>query len=317
MTVANFFKDAARHYSKYGPSGLKYIAQDLRRGLAARRGLLSPPPMYNMIDEDFDLLVVLDACRFDLMESVVDEYDWAHMMRPYVAASSSQEWISRTFMTRDSPLPFAVADLWPELTDPGRYAEHFETDLLDDVAYVTWNPYSAMLDGDRFGRFEEVWRGKEASETIEPRDMTDAVVSLMRGGWDGRVVVHYQQPHLPFRDEDDEDFEDSAWERYQRGELDYGKMWAMYQDNLRWAMDDISLLLENVDASSVAVTADHGNALGEGGMYGHFPYVDNPGMKIVPWIDAGRAEDSGGHEPTVTVGERSSVNERLEHLGYR
>jgi hypothetical protein len=147
--------------------------------------------------------------------------------------------------------------------------------------------------------------------------VTGRVIEHMRGTDASRVIAHYQQPHLPFRRGTGVDVDGSAWELYQCGELGHDDMWSRYEDNLRWVLDDVGLLLDNVDADRVVITADHGNALGENGYYGHFPYVRSDGMRSVPWVEVGPAEDSGRHEPGGRPDANPDAERRLEQLGYR
>ncbi|PSP48877.1 hypothetical protein BRC67_12005, partial [Halobacteriales archaeon QH_3_68_24] len=42
-----------------------------------------------------------------------------------------------------------------------------------------------------------------------------------------------------------------------------------YLDNLRIVLDEVAVLLENIDADTVAITTDHGEAFGERNFYRH------------------------------------------------
>lgn len=42
-----------------------------------------------------------------------------------------------------------------------------------------------------------------------------------------------------------------------------------YLDDLRYVLDDVEILLENIAAEHVVLSADHGEAFGECGVYGH------------------------------------------------
>jgi hypothetical protein len=87
------------------------------------------------------------------------------------------------------------------------------------TAYVTGNPFSSQscehvlvtsdevlpLEADDFGLFHEAWREEWVDDeisTIPPDPLTDAAVAIWRDrerlGVD-RVLVHYMQPHAPFR----------------------------------------------------------------------------------------------------------------------
>jgi hypothetical protein len=67
------------------------------------------------------------------------------------------------------------------------------------------------------------------------------------------------------------------------------------------------------------ITADHGNLLGEYGLYAHPAKVAVKKLRRVPWCRT-TATDEEMHEPTLTPGEDASsdvVEQRLADLGYR
>jgi hypothetical protein len=81
-------------------------------------------------------------------------------------------------------------------------------------------------------------------------------------------------------------------------------------------LDEVELLLSNLDADRVAISADHGELLGEFGLAGHpdgFPFSP---VKRVPWVDTS-ATDTGTHRPAVERGDdEASVEDHLRDLGY-
>ena len=97
-------------------------------------------------------------------------------------------------------------------------------------------------------------------------------------------------------------------------------MWAAYRANLRYALDDVEVLLDNLDAERVVLTADHGNGVGEFGVYGHPSDLLVPtAIRRVPWVDT-TARDTGDHDPAVwgesTTPADENVKEQLRALGY-
>lgn len=68
------------------------------------------------------------------------------------------------------------------------------------------------------------------------------------------------------------------------GEVDRDAVWEQYLDNLRIVLDEVERLLENVDAEQVVITADHGEASGEMGLYEHPIGCLHPVVKKVPWV---------------------------------
>jgi hypothetical protein len=98
--------------------------------------------------------------------------------------------------------------------------------------------------------------------------------------------------------------------------------WEAYLDELRYVLDDVELLLENYDANRVVITADHGEAFGEYGIFGHPIGSLHPKVRTVPWAVTS-ATDTRTYEPNTappsTREEATSQNaeETLEALGYK
>jgi len=91
--------------------------------------------------------------------------------------------------------------------------------------------------------------------------------------------------------------------------------------DLRYVLDDIQLLLENIDSNRVVITADHGEAFGEYGVLGHKPGSLHPKIRKVPWIVTS-AENQNTYQPTVEEPDMSRVSEgeieeQLSALGYK
>lgn len=264
---------------------------------------------------DWDVLVIADACRYDLLESVTDERVWLPDEFESIrsAGSKSPQWMENTF------------------TD--EYASE-----MADTAYITGNPYSRDYSADQFAHFEELWRTHwEDGEisTMPPRPLTDRAIDVWRRhdefGAD-RLIVHYMQPHIPFygypelydgygqefgRDGVKETQEKNVWYRLRDGEVSHAQLWKAYQDNLRVALDEVEILQQNMDADLV-VSSDHGNGMGEWGIYAHPRSIPFAALRRVPWVPLS-AQDTGEFTPSVSVdrNESGDVEERLAALGYR
>lgn len=257
-------------------------------------------------DHEWDLLVVLDACRADLVAEVVDEFDFLDRDTAYSCASASGEW----------------------------YRKNFGDEYRDETArtaLVSANLYTdAHVDPEDFRLVDEVWRyAFDADEgTIPPESVVDRTVSVCRELDPDRTVAHFMQPHYPFvphprdfgegiaKDYDGRPWS-NVWERLQAGEASYEEVWEGYRQNLVYVLEHVAVLLDNVDAERVVITSDHGNLLGEFGLYDHPQYVPIPALKRVPWVVTS-AEDTGSYEPSEELADREtgSVREKLEALGY-
>jgi hypothetical protein len=135
------------------------------------------------------------------------------------------------------------------------------------------------------------------------------------------MILHYHQPHNPYAAKAmEEGRELFDYEMHYR--LDPERAWESYLADLRYVLDDVELLLNNIDADRVVISSDHGEAFGEYGIYGHPIGSLHPHVRKVPWaITSG--QDSGEYTPETPHPSESKeaseqdVDETLKALGYK
>ena len=265
----------------------------------------------NVYEREWDVLVVLDGCRADILRSVAPDVGFLGSVETVRSVgSSSSEWLENTFLG------------------------HPETEHTAMVTGNTWT--DRYLDAEAFAALDEVWKyaWDEALATVPAAAVTDRAIALARERAPERLVVHYMQPHHPFvpapLDGDDGlartgDHSNAAnpWVSLRRGETAVERVWAAYEANLRYVLESVGTLLDSVDGR-VAITADHGNLFGEWGLYGHPMHTPVPALLAVPWAET-TGVDSGRFEPGLTPPERLPVSrvygadgdrDRLDALGY-
>lgn len=258
---------------------------------------------------DWEVCIILDACRPDILLELIDEYECLPQSIPTITSvgSTSTEWIEATFDTE--------------------YREY-----INETAYVTGNPYT-----DKYPRLndlaflDEVWRYTWDIDygTQPPRPLTDRAITVWSEQTPARLLVHYMQPHFPSIPDPlnsgmkletfGEEWPDRIWDRLEAGDLSVDRVWQAYRENCRYVLDEVELLLHNIDASRVIITADHGNAFGEWGYYGHPNGIPIPALREVPWVET-TATDEQTHTPnTYESGKQidTTVSDRLSALGYR
>mgnify|MGYP000229969934 CR=1 FL=1 len=276
---------------------------------------------------DWDVLVVCDAARVDMTRDLAFRYDLfpdaAGAGSVWSNASCSIDWIRRNWVGR------------PEETRR--------------TAYVTANPFadhddrsaqSADLRDEEIGElrllYESEWGDIGGGvETVPPGRVTQHAIDVWRRreelGID-RMVIHYMQPHEPFRSrpgwvggdkllknlvEDGATAGSSVYPRVQRGEVSMEALKRAYRDNHRWVFKDINeRLLWNLDADAVVVTADHANGLDEWGAWHHPPGRIHPAIRKVPWVPV-QASDEKNVTPDVDgKGSGRDLGAQLAALGY-
>lgn len=273
---------------------------------AAYRRVPANGSEWRIWEDEWDLLVVVDSCRPEWMRTVAEEYDWIDDVDTVRSVGShSREWMKNTF------------------TD--EYSE-----AIEETIYVSGNPYSHWAPYDQFRAFEEIneLQWDVDSPTPPPHVVTDRAISVAREEpWD-RCIVHYMQPHKPIfvngesREAAslDERWQPSStfWRQCIDGHVSKAELEAAFLTNLRYVLDEVDLLLQNVEASSAVVTSDHGQAMGEKFLWSHREGVRHPSMRCVPRINC-RATDEQTLEPAEyenTGFEGEQVQTRLKELGY-
>lgn len=267
------------------------------------------PPM---IARDWDTLVVLDACRYDLFAQHAELP--GSIDRHYSCASNTAEWLERSFAGREFP----------------------------EIVYVTATPkYIRQEMRECFHDIVSVWQDDwdEELRTVHPEVMTERVLAAHERFPNKRILAHYIQPHIPFigetgrqiphevifaqtivrQDTDQQNF----WEALEAGRIDRDRAWRAYCENLEIALPHVEDLLASVQGRTV-VTADHGNVFGEHGLYGHPPNRHVKQLITVPWlvsergtrrdIEAGEIRSQADHYEAVTS--TDEVSSRLTDLGY-
>lgn len=284
----------------------------------------------NVFTREWDLLVILDTARVDALRAVADEYDFVGEVEELTSVgASSPEWVARTFTEEHADEIANTA----YLSANGNVETVLERDApTHDPGYLTHGLLSRFdyVHSDRLGRLEKLWAYEPVGEegprghvegATPPRYVTDRAIDVCRNHDFDRTILHYHQPHNPYAARAmAEGRELHDYELHFR--LDPERAWESYMDELRYVLDDVALLLENVDADRVVISSDHGEGFGEYGVYGHPIGSLHPKIRTVPWAVT-TATDEGTYEPETPPPSASesasdrSVDETLEALGYR
>lgn len=267
----------------------------------------------DIFEEDWDTLVVLDACRYDMFS----EYNTlpGRLEARRSRGSSTTEFLFGNFADR----------------------------TLHDTVYVTANPqYHRHREalGSELHAVVDIWRedGWDAEEgTVLSETVTEYAQQAAERYPNKRLIVHYMQPHYPFVGSDTE-FDKgqldgrrtdrrNVWNQLMQGELsvDRATIWELYVENLEHALPHVETLVCALDGKTV-VTADHGNVVGERAFpfpvreWGHPRGLYFNELVTVPWLvyEDGPRREVVAEVPTATTDDADEdvVTERLEHLGY-
>ncbi|MDL0135133.1 hypothetical protein PNQ27_14665, partial [Halobacterium salinarum] len=186
-----------------------------------------------------------------------------------------------------------------------------------------------VVDPEEFGYLDELWRAEfddtsewmiegEFGSRVHPRYATDRAIRAGREQPTERLLVHYMYPHDPFPLADTADLF-RPFDSLRSGDITREEAWEEYLDHLRFVLDEVERLLNNLEAENVIISADHGEAFGEYGFYRHVIGCPLPCMREVSWAETS-GSDSGEYEASApapnSTKETVSAEEQLEDLGY-
>jgi hypothetical protein len=272
----------------------------------------------NIFERDWDLLIILDACRVDAIREVADEYSYIDTVNSIRSVgSTSFEWLPLTFQKKYK-------------------------NKIRNTAYVSGNPYIKpvfvekkvppikqpipfgprgfdVVDPDDFLFLDEVrkYGVDDEKKCVLPRTMTDRAVHISRSKEPERLIIHYMQPHEPHIGEKN-GLGGNVFVPLRKGKITRQDAWESYIENLRLVLDEIKLLLDNVSANKAIITADHGEAFGEFGFYGHQIGCPLPAVRRVPWIET-TATDNKTYHPEIMPEKNDdpdALKQHLAELGY-
>jgi len=272
----------------------------------------------NALTEDWDNLLVLDACRYDTFAELHTLP--GRLTRRFSVASATLEWLQKTIGDRE----------------------------FHDTVYVTANPRVSRYE-EQFHEVVPAWRTHwdEELKVVPPDTLAEIAVETFERHPDKRIVVHFMQPHIPFigefgrskigiHDGTTKGVNRAAGREYtdnvepyvllRRGDLEKGAVMGAYRENVELALPAVKQLLDVFEGKTV-VTADHGEMFGDIGwptpfrVYGH--RLRTPATKLleVPWLehDSGERRTITSERPTKDAGniDDERIERRLRQLGYR
>ncbi|WP_232701797.1 sulfatase-like hydrolase/transferase [Halobacterium wangiae] len=249
--------------------------------------------------EDWDNLVILDACRFDEFAEV-----------------STMPGNLESRISRGS-------------TSPEFIRGNFGGKQLHDVVYVSGNGWFFKLldelDVELHAAISVDHEGWDA------KPITEKAIEAIAEFPNKRLIVHYMHPHAPYVGPTAEKLfegysQPEVFEKIQHRTVSFpdDRLRAAYRENLNYILDHVEEILEAMEGKSV-ITADHGELLGERCFplpvkdYDHPPKLHVEELVKVPWLvhqSENRkrivAESPVGHDQ---VGD-ADLEEQLEKLGY-
>jgi len=263
-----------------------------------------------LMDEKWDIAVILDACRFDVFSEVCGGYLSSGRLETRFGASDTLDWLLSVFN---------------------------EKRTYDDIIYVSGHPgingrgvpWISFDAKEKFYRVYDAWlNGWDwRIGTTLPSEVVKIAVQARKEYPDKKMIIHFVQPHFPYRKAPcpstysdlkglkgkpkldylaqkffrglgvnfssfgtkywtvrkalhlkPEDLNEYYWRKYDVEELE-----GFYRDNLEWVLGYVKEIVEDFSDARIVVTADHGEAFGEKGEFFHLYRTKNPVVRQVPF----------------------------------
>ena len=256
--------------------------------------------MVSITDKKWDILILLDACRYKEFEQY-NPYNGT-LSKAEGCSSGTKSWLQQNFKDKDCS----------------------DVVYINPVIYLTkWLPNS------NFYRIVPTWEicWDNQYGTILPEDTTKTALGHINLDSEKRYIVHYTQPHLPFLSVSSEltkqnTIKDRIYKQKNHGKQLLSKslntlkinlpsvpFWYLerwfgnnagigeiyfkdgfegihkaYVENLKRVLSAIKPIIEN-NNKKIVITADHGEKLGEKGMIGH--KGRSKVVMEIPWFEVG------------------------------
>jgi hypothetical protein len=269
---------------------------------------------FNPVKADWDNLLILDACRYDMFEEI--NHLNGNLKKVTSPGSESWEFLSHCFDGRE----------------------------LHDTIYITANPHAEkLMQGTFFAIFNLLNDAWDTNlETVPPGAVVEETKRVADTYPDKKLIIHFMQPHFPFIGDQGKEINHSGinpaaaddgadwdannvWSQLRYGRADRDRAWTAYCENLELVFPHVERLATYLSGKTV-VTSDHGNMVGErtGPLpvraFGHLRGLRAPELNDVPWLELPyeQRRKVTSDPPLEQVQMDSEVlKDRLESLGYR
>lgn len=268
------------------------------------------PESIDVMEQDWDNLLILDACRCDYFEAQ-HNFDSAPS-RVVSPGKMSWEFMENTFLN----------------------------ETFHDTIYITSNPFATRLPDDTFFKTRyliDEWDSEIG--TIHPEDVVEAAMDAHEKYPNKRLIVHFMQPHRPYLGPTAEKLRERVdligyrnegdglqiWGAVKEGKVTPEEVRTAYSESLDIVLETVDDFIESIDGKTV-ITADHGEMLGErilpftSRVWGHSEGYSTKTLRNVPWLEIAGESRRDISESSPVDAEQTldseEVEERLEALGY-
>lgn len=279
----------------------------------------------DVMKRDWDNLIILDACRYDLFE----QHNYIEGELDYVVSKGSKTY---EFCRKN-----------------------FSDWKFHDTVYVTGNSKLEKIDTGVFYKVYKTYStDREKFGGAYPKQVLDAAIDAYDHHPDKRLIIHFVQPHAPYigpnaemlreriRENQGVDFIDIRGLKYNiidnneenlphlaaaanAGLISKDELVEVYAENIQIVLEYVDKLISELDGKTV-VTSDHGELLGDGRRihgvhtsWQHPPNIHVRELRLVPWlvVDSDTRRNIQFETPLNDQEvDPEAVKENLRILGY-
>jgi hypothetical protein len=269
----------------------------------------------SLLKEDWDVAIILDACRYDTFKEVYEQYLPSGKLEKKCGASDTLDWLYSVFGKDGREHNVIYVSAHPGINSKGVAWGFFNANKKFYKVYDAW------LNG---------WDWKIG--TALPEEVAKIAIQTRKKNPNKKIIAHFMQPHFPYRKAPCpstysdlrcakrnpklaillekllrglisfmdfnfstfrttywtakkvlnlnflEDLNEFYWKEYDVKDLKY-----FYKDNLEWVLSYVKKMVEELDDVKIIITSDHGEAFGESGDFFHLYKTRNPVVRQVPF----------------------------------
>lgn len=270
----------------------------------------------NIFEEEWDNLIILDACRYDIFNIFKDNTSNNALLKKKISRGSHTI---------------------------GFLKENFLQESYDGIVYITANPHVDLLIKDKMYKVISVWKEgwNDKEKTVLPETIYQFTKAALKKYPNKKLIIHFMQPHYPYighrTDKTFGNFKTSILNKKSKIELkhqntdtinkwyaqkvnstlDERKLRKLYIRNFQLVLNYVNKLIE-ILPGKIVVTADHGEALGEKlkkwipiKFYGHKEDLRIKQLIEIPWLeiknDKNRIDRDAYEKELILKGVKKSI----------
>jgi hypothetical protein len=267
-------------------------------------------------DKDRKVLIILDACRYDYFKKVYKKYFKGHLIKKRSVARKTLEWLYKTFPDKYEDLVYVSGNpiINSKMTmfykrNPINSREKFFK-VVDTWDWAWSEEFGTVLPtpiNSDFFKFYNKFSNKrfvlhymqphmpyvpllKRDDLFDKKVRKEIVFLLFKLPWlkeffykapkTFRKIVRRVRSKI-LRVKQFTNF-DLILENYSLRELR-----GFYMENLEFVLNKVSTIVKNVD-ENIVITSDHGELLGEYGLFGHEINERYKELIEVPWLEIGK-----------------------------